>query len=76
MRDKIISIRVDTDLYNEFLATVARFTSVLTLDFPSRTEKHYNTRFPDKPYSPVDKYTIADLTEKAMKEFIEKYKSM
>lgn len=76
MRDKVVSIRVNTELYNEFLATVAKFTSVLTLDFPSRTENHYSTRFPDRPYSPVDKYTLADLTEKAMKEFIEKYKNM
>ena len=76
MRDKIISIRVNTKLYNEFLETVARFTSVLTLDFPSRTEKHYSTRFPDNPYSSVDKYTLADLTESAMKEFIEKYKNV
>ena len=75
MRDKIISIRVDTKLYNEFLETVAKFTNVLTLDFPSRTEKHYSVRFPDQPYSPTDKYTLADLTEKAMREFIEKYKN-
>ena len=75
MRNKIITIRVNEELYNEFLKTVAKFTTVYTYDFPSRTKKRYYTRFPDKPFSPVDKYTLADLVDESMKEFIKKYKS-
>jgi hypothetical protein len=73
MRDKIVSVRVDGNRYKEFLEIVAKFTISWTNDFPSRTEKRYLTRFPDKPYH-YDKYTLADLIDEAMREFIEKYK--
>ena len=75
MRKKIITIRVNEETYNEFLATVEKFTKVYTFDFPSRTEKRYYTRFPDKPFTPMDKYTLADLVDESMKDFIKKYKS-
>ena len=75
MRKKIISIRVNEETYNEFLETIAKFTKTYTHVFPSRTEKRYDTRFPDKPFSTIDKYTLADLVDESMKEFIKKYKS-
>lgn len=74
-RDKVISIRVNSERYNEFLETVSKFTRTFTLDYPSRTETHYETRFPDKPFQWYDKYTLADLVDEAMQEFIKKYNS-
>ena len=73
MRDKIVSIRINGNRYKEFLEIVNSFTISWTNDFPSRTEKRYSTRFPDKPYTSYDKYTLADLVDEAMKEFIKKY---
>lgn len=75
MRNKIITIRVNEQLYNEFLETVAKFTKIYTYDFPSRTENHHYTKFPDKPYNGRGKYTLADLVDESMKEFIKKYKT-
>ncbi len=75
MRDKIVSIRVNGSRYKEFLEIVEKFTISWTNDFPSRTEKRYSTRFPDKPHESYDKYTLADLVDQAMREFIEKYKN-
>lgn len=75
MRKKIISIRVNEETYNAFLETVAKFTKVYIIDFPSKTKKIYHTRFPDKPFTPMDKYTLADLVDESMKEFIKKYNS-
>ena len=74
-RDKVISIRVNAEQYNAFLETVSKFTEKYTIEYPSRTETRYHTQFPDKPYYRFEKYTLADLVEKAMQEFIEKYKS-
>ena len=75
MRNKIITIRVNEQLYNEFLETVAKFTQIYTCNFPSRTENRYYTKFPDRPYNGMQKYTLADLVDESMKEFVKKYKS-
>ncbi len=75
MRKKIISIRVDEDKYNQFLEIIEKFTTVYTLDFPSRTEKRYHTKFPDRQYRGCSKYTFADLVDESLREFIKKYKS-
>ncbi len=73
-RNKVISIRINEERYNKFLEIVNKFTYIFEIDYPSRTEKRYHTKFPDKQYS-FDKYTLADLVNEALKEFIEKYKS-
>lgn len=73
-RDKVITIRVNEKQYNAFLETVAKFTETYEIDFPSRTEKRYYTKFPDKNFS-FEKYTLADLVEEAIDDFIKKYKS-
>lgn len=75
MRDKIVSIRVNGNRYKEFLEIIERFTISWTNYFSSRTEKRYSTRFPDQPHTPYDKYTLADLVDEAMKEFIKKYQN-
>lgn len=74
-RDKVISIRVNTEQYNAFLETVSKFTETYTIEYPSRTETRYNTRFPDKPNRWQDKYTLADLVDEAIQSFLEKYNS-
>lgn len=74
-RDRVVTIRVNEKQYNAFLETVAKFTISYTIDYPSRTEKRYHTTFPDKPFSRYEKYTLADLVEDSMDEFIRKYNS-
>ena len=74
-RGKVISVRVNEQLYNDFLKTVDKFTDKYTIDFPSRRETRHYTRFPDKPYFGSAKYTLADLLEESMKSFVEKYKT-
>ena len=75
MRNKIISIRVDENKYNQFLQIIEKFTTVYTLDFPSRTEKRYHTKFPDNSYTNYEKYTLGDLVNEALTEFLNKYKT-
>ena len=74
-RNKVITIRVNENKYNEFLKIVEQHTEILTFEYPSRTEKHYYTKFPDQPYSGPGKYTLADLVNTALTDFINKYKS-
>ena len=74
-RKKIISIRVNEELYNEFLQVIEKFTDTYTLYFPSRTENHHYTHFPDRPYRGRGKYTLADFLEENMREFVKKYKT-
>lgn len=74
-RNKLISIRVNEELYNEFLQTVEKFTDTYKWDFPSRTENRHYTRFPDRPYCGRGKYTLADFLEENMREFVKKYKT-
>ena len=75
MKNKIVSIRIDENKYNQFLEIIKSFTTVYTFDFPSRTEKHYHTKFPDKPYTSYNKYTLGDLVNEALTEFVKKYKT-
>ncbi len=69
-RDKIISIRVDSSLFEKFLSVV-----------DSKTEKYtgrggrnlYN--YCDDSGASWEKFTPADLFEKAMRDYVEKYSS-
>lgn len=73
-RDKTVSLRVNGKLYEEFLQTVEKFTKTFTIEYPSRTKTIYDTRFPDRPHSPCDKFTLADLVEETLRKFVAHYK--
>lgn len=66
-RDKIISVRVDSNLLDEVQKIIDSRTQV----FEARGIKHYHYK-DEKGYS-HDKYTIADLLEQAMREYIKKF---
>ena len=70
MRDKNISVRVDSKLYEEFLKIVESKTEVYH-GWGSR--RIYNYRDPLLPYH-YDKFTIADLVELALRKYIEERK--
>lgn len=69
-RDKVISLRVDSRLYEEFISIVE-----------SKTEKHVGRggrnwyRYVDDRGISYDKFTAADLFEQALEAYIEKYES-
>ena len=74
MRKKTTTIKIDEEKLEKFNKIIAAFTKTTTIEYPSRTIKIYNTKFPDSPFS-YNKYTIADLLDKALKEFIKKYET-
>lgn len=65
-RDKIISVRVDSSLFDQVQKIIDSRTTI----------SHYEHRtyyiYRDENGKYHNKYTIADLLEKAMKEYIEK----
>ncbi len=63
-RDKIISVRVNSELLDKVQKIIDSRTHVLNL----RGINHY--RYVDENGYSQDKYTIADLLESAMKEYI------
>lgn len=67
-RSKNISVRVNPIIYDKFLKIVEDHTEVYEA-WGSR--KIYNYRDPLLPHQ-YDKFTIADLLEIAMKEYIDK----
>ncbi len=68
-RDKQISMKVNSDLINKFNVIIDRVTRKVDLGYKTL----YSCTFPDKPHSYYDKYTIADLLEEALRDFIKKY---
>ncbi len=66
-RDKIISVRVN----NALLDKVQKIIDSRTYIFEVRGVNHY--RYKDENGQSHDKYTIADLLESAMREYIEKF---
>ena len=68
-RDKLISIRVDQKLYNKFIKIVDEHTKVYD-SWGSR--KMYDYCDPLLPHH-YNKFTIADLLEIALKEYIDKH---
>lgn len=73
-RKKVVSVRVNENLHERFLQTVAKFT-VTTTSGVTAVRERYHVKFPDREHWLHDKYTVADLLEEAMAEFIEKYGS-
>lgn len=66
-RDKIISVRVDSDLLNK----VQKIIDSRTYSYELRGRNHY--RYKDEKGTAYEKYTIADLLESAMNEYVEKF---
>lgn len=66
-RDKIISVRVNSEL----LEKVQKIIDSRTYTFELRGKNHY--RYKDENGTAYEKYTIADLLESAMREYIEKF---
>ncbi len=66
-RDKIISVRVNSAL----LEQVQKVIDSRTFVFEVRGINHYH--YKDENGHSHDKYTIADLLESAMREYIEKF---
>ena len=73
-RNKVVTVRVDEDLYNEFLKVVEGFTTKFSLEYSSKVSNTYYVRFPEKNFYHCGKYTLGDLVETSMQEFIRKYK--
>lgn len=63
-RDKIISVRVDSALLNQVQDIIDSHTHI----FECRGIKHYH--YIDENGYSHDKYTIADLLESAMREYV------
>ena len=69
-RGKIISVRVNEDLYNRFQSVVAKNTKVYQA---YKTRRLYDYRDPiNQQLCQYDKFSIGDLLELAMKDFVEK----
>ena len=69
-RKKIISVRVNEDLYNRFQAVVAEHTKVYQA---YKTRRLYDYRDPiNQQLCQYDKFSIGDLLELALKDFVEK----
>ncbi len=66
-RDKIISVRVDSSLLNE----VQKIIDSRTYSYELRGRNQY--RYKDENGTAYEKYTIADLLESAMNEYVEKF---
>lgn len=71
-RDKQISMKVNSDLIDKFNAIVAKFTTRLDWGY----KVYYRCEFPDKQHYVFAKYSLADLFENALKDFIEKYEDL
>lgn len=69
-RNKIISVRVDSTLLEQVQKIIDSRTHV----FKSRGINHYH--YIDQNGYSHEKYTIADLLESAMREYIEKFKKL
>ena len=63
-RDKIITVRVDSDLLKQVQEIIDSRTTIF--EYINRKHYHY---IDEKGYS-HEKYTIADLLENAMREYI------
>lgn len=70
---KTTSVKIDVEKLEMFNRIIEKFTKKFTMEFPSQTKTHYTTRFPDKN-TYHNKYTIGDLLDEALSDFIEKYK--
>ena len=68
-RDKIISLRVDSELYNEVQKIINSRTEVY------KGSHHNYYYYKDEKGLTHDKFTIADLLEEAMKQYIKKTKA-
>lgn len=68
-RDKQISMKVNSRLLDRFNNIVDKFTTKIDVGY----KNIYSCRFPDKPHMHFDKYSIADLLEYALYDFIIKY---
>ena len=68
-RDKIISVRVNSTLLNE----VQEIINSRTYSYELRGRNYY--RYKDEKGTAYEKYTIADILESAMHEYIEKFKA-
>lgn len=66
-RDKIISLRVNGELLSKVQEIIDRRTDV----FEFRGRKHYT--YKDGTKTSYDKFTVADLLENAMQEYIARY---
>ncbi len=66
-RNKIISVRVNSALLEQVQKIIDSRTTVIEV----RGINHY--RYKDENGHSHDKYTIADLLESAMREYIEKF---
>ena len=69
-RDKIITVRVNSKLFDE----VQKIIDSHTYGFELRGRNHY--RYTDEKHTYHGKYTIADLLESAMEEYIENSKKL
>ena len=72
-RNKVVTVRVDEELYNKFLKTVERFTEVSSLSYRNSEKNVYYTHFPDSMGTGIGKYTLADLVNESMEAFVKKY---
>ena len=68
-RDKIISVRVNSDLLDKVQKIIDSRTYTLEI----RGRNHY--RYKSENRTEYEKYTIADLLESAMWEYVEKFSS-
>ncbi len=71
-RDKQLSMKVDSRLLDRFNNIVDKFT--IKIDVGNRII--YHCIFPDKPHMHFEKYSIADLLEYALYNFIIKYEDL
>lgn len=68
-RTKVISVRVNEDLYNKFQSIVAKHTKVYQA---YKTRRLYDYRDPISSHRcQYNKFSIGDLLELALKEFVE-----
>ena len=65
-RDKVISVRVDSALYDRFQAEVKRMT--LESDIWGRSKYYYSDGIRKSSFN---QFTVADLLEEAMKKYLE-----
>lgn len=66
-RNKIISVRVNCDLLEQVQAII----DSRTYSYELRGKNHY--RYKDEKGTAYEKYTIADLLESAMNEYVKKF---
>lgn len=68
-RDKIISVRVNEELYNEVQKIISERTQSFTVYYRNTTKNIYEYHGAESK-SPFGKFTVADIIENAFKEFI------